>query len=170
MVYILWAILNLALLFYFIYICFNAAKLVKNTLGLFAAMVFVLGILALNCNSGKKSNDSNQMAKWYINKDTGFVSKSSVDIRIDKNLMYTINIGILYGNTSNSKIPVLLEAYPIVSGTFIGTDWYVQHISIYPTNNASRFKYLVTGITEWKLLNAVVSSQGKSYTGFFDLK
>jgi hypothetical protein len=169
MFHFLWTILYFAVLFYFIYICFNAAKLIRSKLGLFASVFFVLAIFAFNCNPGK-SNDSDQQVVWHSNKDTGIVSRSSVTIPIDKNLLYTISIEVLYGNTVQSKAPVPLEAYPKMSGIFIGTNWKARFISIYPTGKPSRFKYQLNGLREWNILNAVVSVQGKNYTGFFDLK
>ena len=44
MLYLIWGLLNLGLVIYFLVICFRATKLVKEKIGLFAAVFFVLGL------------------------------------------------------------------------------------------------------------------------------
>lgn len=78
MIYILWALLNIALFTLFLVICFYATKLIKEKYGLFISCVFVIGLLSFAGNS-KKNNDS-------IDKNSGEIKNGNLSLTVSSPL------------------------------------------------------------------------------------
>jgi hypothetical protein len=52
----------------------------------------------------------------------------------------------------------------------MGTKWRPLNINILKTTDNNKFKYVVYGIVEWKLLGATLYTQSKVYQGIVPLK
>ena len=46
MLELIWGLINIAILIYFVIICFKSTKVIKEKLGIFASLIFVLGLLS----------------------------------------------------------------------------------------------------------------------------
>lgn len=55
MMYLIWGLLNIGLLIYFLSICFKVTKLIREKMGLFITVFFVLTLLSFIGNSNKDS-------------------------------------------------------------------------------------------------------------------
>ncbi len=69
MLELLWGILNIAILIYFIIICFKVIKIVRENLGGIATLVFVIGLMSFI----SKPNDQNNKIKTFEVKDESVI-------------------------------------------------------------------------------------------------
>ena len=101
MIYLIWGILNFVLFVFFITICFKAMKLIRKEIGLFAAFIFVVGLLSFignsNSNDYNKEPNSNQIKTWKFAPENGLnkIGTYSVDVVLEKTLISEYNLPIL---------------------------------------------------------------------------
>lgn len=168
MLYLIWGILNIALLIYFLTICFNAIKLVRQKMGLLAAIVFVIGLLSF-CRS---SDDNNKKEKsWNFSSSDSLVqsTEQSLDVPLEKTIISKYQLKIIYTrNQQNINVPQ--SAFLVTNGFICGTNWIPESINVYKTNDNNKFKYHVYGIVEWKLFVGTVYTQRKEYNGYALIK
>ena len=176
MIYLIWGIFNLGLFFYFIYICFKVPKLIKEKIGLFAAIFFVLGLLSFisqpkNEKFGSKL-ENGQNNEWKFNENDSLegYSKYVRNITLEKTLISNFTIGIEYGQSKHSKLYIPRSANSSMTGFISGIKWNPTAISVKTTNDNNRFQYFVDGIIEWKLLGATIYTQLKTYNGYVTIK
>lgn len=162
MLYLLWGLLNLFLFVYFIAICFNATKLLKEKLGMLAAIVFVLGLLSFNTSSNNKSTEFKTW-KFVSEDNAGLNANSSLIAELSNNLISKYELEISYKNDGQINIPI--SASSATNGFTCGTIWKPGFITVQRTIN-NKFQYSVAGKVEWKLLGFTIYSQQKFYKGF----
>lgn len=92
------------------------------------------------------------------------------DIIIDKNLISTINLGVLYGKEGISGKNVGIEANSSLYGFTGGHVWKPLTILVDTTRTKEILQYNVTGTLQWKLLGTTIYSEYKTYAGFFRIK
>lgn len=177
MVYILWGLLNLVLLVFFIGICFRAAKLLRENIGLLASIVFVFGLLSFAGNSGNKNeaypHTNNQVKKWTFTPDERIMPDTwkYVTTPIDKtSWLSTINLGIAYGREKISAKLIPLEATSTTTGFVSGHQWKPDAIIVDTTATVGKLRYDVSGLLEWNLLGTRIYTQSKMYSGFINVK
>jgi len=164
MLQLLWSALNVALLIYFIVICFRATKLLRENLGLFASILFVLGLLSFIGQSGKGNTVQNEIVKQ------GFVAQDHLDpasiksitLTLEESLGNSTNLRIHYGKDSTGKM-VPINAFSNRNGFVSGLEWVPQIILVKTTPDNTDFIYKIVGILRWKLLGSTVYSQTKRY-------
>lgn len=54
---------------------------------------------------------------------------------------------------------------PSTTGFRAGTEWKAVSISVYKTNDNTKFQYYVAGYVEWNLLGVNVYTQNKMFKG-----
>lgn len=167
MLYLIWTILNFGLFLLFIIICFQATKLVREKLGLVTSIVFAFGLLSF-VNSSSSGN--NQVRKWNFTTEDEIMSNTTnySNITIDKTLISTIALGVLYGKEKTSNKNVGIEANSSLFGFLGGHNWKPQFISVEATPAEGKLKYYVTGLLEWKSLGTTIYSQSKIYSGIIN--
>lgn len=168
MLYLIWGLLNIGLLIYFFAICFKAIKLVRRDIGLFAAIVFVIGLLSF-CNNDNNSDitkKSNKAKEWtFATKDSLTLNSSSfLRYELTRNLISKYTLDLVYGKDSNN-INVPLSANTSTNGFIVGTNWIGQSIFVNKTTDNNKFHYFVTGVVEWHLLGMRVYTQLKTFDG-----
>jgi hypothetical protein len=170
MLYLLWGILNIGIFIYFIIICFRATKLIREKIGLLAAVFFAIGLLSFITAGNNRDNrepNSNQVKTWNffpednIEKNTA----TSITVPIDETLVSTYNLDIIYGKHKQEQFNLPVSANSSVTGWTSGTNWKPVTIIVERTNDNTKFDYWVHGVTEWKLLGLTIFSQGKVYKG-----
>ena len=82
MIYLLWALINLALIIYFLSICIKAIKLVRQELGLFATVIFVIGLLSFCGHNNDKNSNSNQTKNWTFTSSDSLSQDMSSFLRV----------------------------------------------------------------------------------------
>ena len=172
MLYVLWALLNLGLALYFIRLCFRATKLIRINLGLFASIVFALGLLSFIGSSGSKNvsenSANNQAKKWTFTPENVLVSntKKFTRVSIDKTLLSTTDLVVLWDREKASTRSVPIEATSTTAGFATGHTWKTTFIRVDTTSTVGKLSYAVEGLLEWNLLGASIYVQPKTYTGF----
>lgn len=169
MLYLLWALLNIGLFIFFIIICFNATKLIKEKFGVLTSLVFVFGLLSFIGRSDTNNNEpnSNQIRTWKFSEEDSLKNNESylLDIDLEKTLISKNNLGIKYGKDKQGQINIPVSAYSSTTGFISGTNWKPISIIVNRTTDNNKFHYFIYGVVEWKLLGATVYSQAKEYKG-----
>lgn len=176
MIYLLRGLLNIGLFIFFIVVCCKATKLLKETVGLFAALIFVFGLLSFVSRSSEKDDNkihgTNQMKTWEFNSEdsTKYERTFSSEIDMEKTLISDYKLYYMYGVDLKKAVYVPLKAFSSVHGFVSGTKWKPQSISITPTSIKNKFEYNVLGTVEWEILGAIIYHQSKNYKGFIYAK
>lgn len=170
MTYLFWGILNIGLLLFFIVICFRATKLIREKIGLFASVIFVLGLLSFISGSSKDYNkqpNSSQIKTWEFNNKSNLNTNEThfLNISLEKNLVSENVLGINYGQEIHQKINIPVSAYSDMTGLRSGTTWNPSLIIVNKTSDNNKFEYFVSGVVKWNLLGATIYSEPKVYKG-----
>lgn len=176
MLYMLWGFLNLGLLVFFVSICFRAAKLIREHIGLFASIVFVFGLLSFVGTSVDKDETgirvNNQVKKWTFKSKSEIIPDTwkYVSIPIDKTpWLSSVDLGVAYGHEKLSMKPIPLEATSTTSGFVNGHRWRPIAITVNLTATLEQLTYHVDGLLEWNLLGTTIYVQHKTYSGFIEI-
>jgi len=168
MMYLIWGLLNIGLLIYFLTICFNAVKLVRREIGLFAAIVFVIGLLSFcsRQNDDDKATNSNKTKTWTFTSEDSLTQKPTSFLRheLESNWISKYDLEVIYRkDTNNINVPI--SAYTSTNGFTIGTNWRGESIIVNKTDDNNKFYYHVNGVVEWHLLGMTVYTQLKTFKG-----
>lgn len=171
MLYLIWGLLNLGLVIYFLVISFKATKLVKEKIGLFAAVFFVLGLISF---LGQPATDSynKKPISWdfasedSLNRDATYL----VQIILEDNWISKKNLLVKYGTDKQGLINIPISAYSSKTGFTSGTIWRPNAIKVSMTDDNNKFQYYVVGVVEWKLLGATIYTQLKRFNGIISTK
>ena len=176
MLYLIWGLLNLGLVIYFLVICFKATKLVKEKIGLFAAVFFVLGLLSFLGQPAKdsynKGANSTKINSWVfasedsLNRDATYF----VQINLEDNWISKKDLGVKYGTDKQGLANIPISAYSTTTGFISGAIWRPISIKINRTDDNNKFQYFVVGVVEWKLLGATIYTQSKRFNGIVSTK
>ena len=168
MIYLIWGLLNVGLLIYFLTICINAIKLVRREIGLFAAIVFVIGLLSFcsRQNDDDKATNSNKTKTWTFTSEDSLTQKPTSFLRheLQSNLISKYELEVIYRKDRNN-VNVPISAYISTNGFILGTNWKGESIFVDKTNDNNKFHYYVTGVVEWHLLGMTVYTQHKTFNG-----
>jgi hypothetical protein len=176
MIYLLWALLNIGLFIFFIVICFNATKLIKEKFGVLTSIVFVFGLLSFvgrsNNDKDNKEPNSNQIKTWKFNSIDSLDKSSNVymDIDLEKTLISKYSLGIGYGKDKQLQNNIPTSANTWTTGFESGTSWKPISIIVNRTDDNNKFEYEVDGTIKWSLLGMKIYSQPKHWKGIVTLK
>lgn len=176
MLYFLWALLNIGLLIFFIVVCFQATKLIREKIGMVAAVIFVFGLLSFMGGPGSDKDNmepnSNQVKTWKFTSSDSIANNPNglIDIDLEKTSISKYSLGILYEKDKLLKNNIPVSANTETTGFQIGTSWKPISIVVNRTENNQRFDYVVYGTVKWKLLGLTVYSQSKGWKGVALLK
>lgn len=174
MAHLIWGLLNLSLFIYFIITCFKLVKVAKKQIGGFATIVFVFGLLSFVGGSKSDSNTAkfcqSEMFKFALEDSLEQNSGKFSHIVIANHLVTKYDLGLSYGKETTSKSNTPISAYSGTTGLVMGTKWKPLNINILKTTENNKFRYVVYGIVEWKLLGATLYTQSKVYQGIVPLK
>ena len=159
MVYLLWALLNIALFVFFLRICFKATRLISEKFGLFAVIIFVFGLISFGCSNNGQQDENKA---WNLVSDsTNRTTQLLKDVVLDDNLIATTHLQI--GGIKSTNTPV--NASTQVYGLICGTNWKTLAVRVEKISN-NKLEYSVDGIVEWRLFGLRIYSQFKNYDGF----
>jgi len=176
MIYLIWGLINIALIVYFLVICFKATKLVKQKIGLFAAVFFVLGLLSL---LGKPTKDSyssgfnsNKMNSWnFASEDSLNLNPIfSLNVELEENWISKKFLRIRYGKHIQSQINIPINAYTFTTGYTGAIIWKPNSIIVNRTEDNNQFQYLVHIDVNWKLLGTTIYTQFKRFDGTISIE
>jgi len=168
MIYLVWAILNIGLFLFFVFVCFRATKLIKEKLGLFASIIFVFTLLSFVDAPNSSEQKLGETFDFNLDKDENktYNNKRSEHVTLDNNLIFFINLNMVYNKNVDTITPIL--AGSAMSGLVAGHRWKAQTVTANVVGQT--IKYTVDGLIEWKLLGLNIYTQSKTYTGSIDTR
>jgi hypothetical protein len=176
MLYLLWGLINLALIIGFLILCFKATTLVKNNIGKPAALLFAVGLISF----GSRQNDNSQLtevlddqvrSEFIVRPDSLRKNTSGMlHIILKDNLVSKYMLSIDYGVKKPDNLNIPYHAYAGATGFTLGTEWKPERIEVKRTENNNRFQYSVYGHTQWKLLGLQLAEDSRVYDGFVQVK
>ncbi|REA61318.1 hypothetical protein DSL64_12800 [Dyadobacter luteus] len=149
MLYLLLTLLNFGLLIWFIFICFSVFKLVKESMGIPALIVFILG-----CLSFTKERLINKEAPRYNGGDRTIGWQP-----LESGISHEIVLSYAYPKDTLDRA----EGEIIQSGLMGGHQWETTNVTFY--ENEGKIHYLVSGTHNWKLLGLTLYNEPKQFTG-----
>lgn len=170
MMYLIWGLLNIGILIYFLTICFKVTKLVREKMGLFVTVFFVLMLLSFIGNANKdrysKIANLNQNKTWNNTSEDSLTFYMSYlpRIEMENNLVTSYYLDVLYGKDKNDYI-VPKSADASKNGLNSGTKWTTLTIEIKETNVKNKYSYSVFGVVDWNLLGTIIYTQNKRFNG-----
>ena len=170
MLELIWGILNIAILIYFIIICFKVIKIVRENLGIIATIIFVIGLMSF---ISKNNNENKTVETFEINDESKIIGEDKItghifdqDIIVEKELATTILAKITF-KEYDQQVRVL-NANSTLTGFASGIEWKTSNIEI-TKNKDNSYNYEITGTKNWKLLGVKVYTQLKEFSGKFEL-
>ena len=173
MLYLLWGLINLALMIGFIVVCFKATRLVKSNIGKPAALLFSVGLLSFLAVPDSQPNTAYvdlSLPETPVANSTSNEIMNPLHVRLQDNLVSHFDLYIVYGRKSPDFINEPVRAYSSGIGMACGINWMPSHYLVEKTPGNKEFTYSITGVIEWKILRFTVFSQQKSYDGRVALK
>ena len=172
MLYILWGLINVALAAFFIVICFNATKHLREKFGIVVAFFFVIMLLSFMANpkddDGSQDSRSGQRRNWEFAADSLVLTyhKEHHSIKLEKTAISAITMGLTFAQDPQTQFYFPVSAYTGITGLEGGTKWKPSTIDVNKTDENGKFEYYVTGTVEWKLQWLTVYHQPKQYKGY----
>ncbi|MHB8208982.1 hypothetical protein [Mucilaginibacter sp.] len=171
MLYLIWCLLNVGVFLYFVLICFEAIKIIRERIGVFAAVIFVLGLLSFTNQSNSddehmESKSSNVKTWRFLPQDSlATTQRYSVIVMYEKTFVsnYNLEIGYNLDEKTNAVIPI--DACSYLTGIICGTVWKPTSIAVNKTPAGNKLTYVINGVVDWKLLGLTLDSQPKQYSG-----
>ena len=164
MLYLLWVILNFSLVLSFLYISFKAAKLVKQKMGLFAFIVFVVVVISSWIPATVEPAYFHRKRFDLVSEEKFKYTpgKSDVELMLDSSMIFDIRLRILY-HLSDSGIITPIAAETLVNGCEGPKVWTPR--VIYAKQSGNKISYYVEGDIDWRFLNNTVYTEIKRYKG-----
>lgn len=176
MIYLLWGILNFALSFYLLYLCFQATKILREKKGLMAAIVFTIGIISLMNNSslgsGSADENSSRNKSWRFAANDSVYNQADNNIRVvlEKELFSKAILNISYAKDKRTGINIPLIAYTSELGFITSSRvWRPLFVEVHNTLDKNKFEYYIESKMDWYFFGFKVYSQHRSYKDYVTL-
>jgi hypothetical protein len=170
MLELLWGILNIAILVYFIIICFKVIKIVRENLGGIATLIFVLGLMSF---IAKPNVENNKIKTFEIKDESKIVGEEKInghifteDIILEKKLVTTISATITFKEYDQQVR--IINAYTMMTGFVSGIDWKASNVDI-TKNNDNSYNYQIIGTRDWRILGIRIYTNMEDYKGKFKI-
>lgn len=173
---ILWALLNLLLLIYFIYLSFQAVKLLKEHKGWLSAILFaiVLGAYLAGIPVAKEVEGKYNIKEksWVLSPNDSLEGSSRElhEIILEKNVISSYTVFLHSGKAKEQLHYIPADANIVTVGLSMGTSLYPTYVLFRPTEKKNEYQYEIQATLSWSLINIPVYSQHKSWTGTIRLK
>lgn len=169
MLFLLFSILNITFLIAFIYIGYRAIILVRKEIGLWAAIVLVIGLLSSSSSTSNKNN-INSNFKNLNNQQKVLKGLSKMNsIVLEDNLLNTVNLMISYTVEDGTQKAFYTEANSMLTGFTGSRKWNPDRINIHFIDN-KHYSYNVNGIMEWYFFKSVIYKELKTFKGIVEIK
>ncbi len=164
MLQLIWGVLNIGLIISFLLISFRLVRLVKEKIGLLAAIVVVLGLLSFTSIS---KNESHKEGEWISISEAidDCNDVFTVNVELEKNMVLSQQLIINTGSKNLTKVNVPLSASTLTNGFTSGRNWEVSSVAINPSNDPNMIHYAVTEIVDWNLLWLTIYKERKEFKG-----
>ncbi|MGA0556795.1 hypothetical protein ACO2Q8_09105 [Larkinella sp. VNQ87] len=122
MLYVLWAIVNIGLFIFFVKLCFQATRLLREKSGILASVVFVVGLASVVRYSGSnaeltaKSNREARKSKMVAIGELVPGTLKQTYILLAENPVSTLSLGVLYGKDTSAYKTAIYDAFSSRTG------------------------------------------------------
>lgn len=165
--YLLWALINVAVFIGAFYLFIRYTSLINKRVGVFPALIFILGSLSMLSSASPTKNISDNTI--FNETDNQGLSPHSKKFILLDNKLSKIIIGIQYQYDLSKTDITVLSAYTSVSGLIAGTKWESNGIQI-SKKDKNTFTYNVYGHYKWSILGIQVYTQYKYFEQDFTLE
>ena len=168
MLFSIFILINLCFTLLFLYIIYRAAVLLKKEIGVWAVIIFILGILPKSSNSSE-----NRKTEWTYNSDKVLVNGTQRREyhTLEDNLISKVELMVSYGLDSVSKKYLPIEANIVNTGLIVGGSRLIpQYIKINPTGSPKLLAYNIQGMRKWQFFLIFNYNENKEFTGFINVK
>lgn len=168
MLFSIFILISLSFTLLFLYIIYRASVLLKKEIGVWAVIIFILGILPKSSNSLENSK-----TEWKYNSDKVFINgtQGRKYHTLEDNLISKVELMVSYGLDSVSKKYLPTEASIINSGLIVGGSRLIpRQIMIKPTESPRHLEYHVQGMRKWQFFFLLNYTEDKKFTGFINIK
>jgi len=163
MLYILWSLLNLALILLFLYVAYRATKLLRRELGIAAALLFAIGSLSFVNGTGYREAQNH----FELRKEEKKLPQNHLmqTIAIDENAAFTTYLQIKYNSKKSPAVlePVAAQVY--TGGLVLSHNLKVLDVTVVYDSTGKKWNYGVIGSQHWRLLGLKVYTQTKMFEG-----
>lgn len=167
LLHLVWALINAAAYIGVFYLFIRYTSLINKRIGVFPALIFVLGITTMlsSITPNKNTNDNITINEADT---TGFSQKHQYITMVNNKLVRVI-ISIQYQHDRSKTVTKILSAYTTQSGLVFGTKWKSNGINISKKDN-NKFTYHVRGSYIWSILGIPIYVQSKYFKHDFSLQ
>ncbi|WP_375237854.1 hypothetical protein [Aurantibacter sp.] len=164
MIHLLWSIINLIILFYFLYLIVGFIRKGKRIFNpkfkVVSIFVLVIGIVQVisAANSEEKTNRIT-ITNNYDKKNNSKVEK----VKPEDNLTFDINMLVKYSIEQNELIPI--ESNSSLTGFISGYDWVFISIETNNYKPNGKAKFTANGILNWNLFGINIYREPKTFSG-----
>lgn len=170
MLYILWSLLNIALLIFFLFTCFRAIRILWEKFGLFRSAIFVIGLVSLLAYANAKRNIETETWNFASENDIDKTTISHINQELENTPLIKFVLGVNYAKSKTNQQNVPLIANSQITGFISGINWKPLSVVVSQTAENTKFAYAVAGTLEWKLFATTIYAQPKTYQGVILLK
>ncbi|NRD22374.1 hypothetical protein HNV10_03920 [Winogradskyella litoriviva] len=164
MIHLLWSIINLIIVFYFLYLIVGFIRKGKRIFNpkfkVVSIFVMVIGIVQVisAANSYKKTN------RITITNNNNKKNNSKVEkVTLEDNLTFDINMLVKYSFEQNELIPI--ESNSFLTGFVSGYDWKFTSIKTNNYKPNGKAEFTANGILKWNLFGITVYNESKTFNG-----
>lgn len=166
MLYLFWELLSIACLLLLLVAAFKAARHIKEHYGLFVALLFVMGCIAVGNRNGS-SSISNSCTTVNFAQPDSLLTYADVaqKLVLEASPVASYELYIVYATNRANGAQVPLKAISYTTGFESGIAWRPINIIVNTSADNKAFQYQVSGVMEWRLLGNTLFSERKRYTG-----
>jgi len=163
MIHLLWSIINLIIVFYFLYLIVGFIKKGKRIFNpkfkVVSIFVMIIGIVqVISANSEERTNRIT-ITNNYNKKNNSKVEK----VKLEDNLTFDINMFVKYSIEQNELIPI--ESNSSLTGFVSGYDWEFTSIETDNFKPNGKAEFTANGILKWNLFGINIYSEPKTFSG-----
>ncbi|WP_179318844.1 hypothetical protein [Winogradskyella helgolandensis] len=164
MIHLLWSIINLIIVFYFLYLIVGIIRKGKRIFNprfkVVSIFVMVIGIVQVisAANSEEKTNRIT-ISNNYNKKNFSEVEK----VTLENNLTFDINMHVKYSIEQTELIPI--ESNSFLTGFVSGYEWEFTSIETNSYKQSKKAEFTANGVLKWNLFGITIYNESKTFSG-----
>ena len=165
MLYLLWSLLNFALILLFLYVAYRATRLLRKDLGLAAAIFFAIGFLSFINSPGYKEAQNSFNLNEQAKADTQQQQQLVQTVMIEENAAFDTHLQLTYNRQQAQALPQPIAAKVYTSGLVLSHSLKVMDTIVTYDAATKSWNYQLYGVLHWRLLGMKVYTQTKMFEG-----
>ncbi len=168
MLHLLWSVLDLGLFLSFVFVCYKATLLIRKSINLLAAVLFVFGMLSfVNAeNSGLSMNSGGSEVVSGASGHKRFDRTQVIYLTLQKDLLFHTDLSVICGQCNGDPDLYPISAGSAISGLVSGYKWSPSKVLL--DTSGGKIRYSFTGNLDWKLMGMTLYTQPEYFSGLLD--